>query len=66
MCVGEGRGGLGVWNGSVLKLGCDDGCTTKNVIKFIELLRTKKIVLKHINCWSGRSEQIKKARGNLI
>ena len=35
--VGEGRGGLGVWDGNVLKLGCDDGCTTINIIKFIEL-----------------------------
>ena len=24
----EGRDGLGVWDGSVVKLGCDDGCTT--------------------------------------
>ena len=28
---------LGVWNGNVLRLGCDDGCTTINTIKFIEL-----------------------------
>ena len=31
-------GGLG-WN--VLKLDCDDGCTTVNVIKFIELFCKK-------------------------
>ena len=31
-----GRVGLGVWDGNVLKLGCDDGCTTINIIKFIE------------------------------
>ena len=31
-----GRDGLGVWDGNV-KLGCDDGCTTINIIKFIEL-----------------------------
>ena len=30
-----GRGGLGVWDGNVLKLDCDDGCTTLNIIKFI-------------------------------
>ena len=30
---GGGRDGLGVWDGSV-KLGCDDGCTTINIIKF--------------------------------
>ena len=26
---------LGVWGGNALKLGCDDRCTTVNVIKFI-------------------------------
>ena len=30
------RNGLGVWDGNFLKLGCDDGCTATNVIKFIE------------------------------
>ena len=24
---------LGVWDGNVLKSGCDDGCTTINIIK---------------------------------
>ena len=28
---------LGVWDGNPIKLGCDDHCTTINVIKFIEL-----------------------------
>ena len=32
-----GREGLVVWDIYVAKLGCDDGCTTKNIIKFIEL-----------------------------
>ena len=32
-----GRDGLGVWDGNLLKLGCDDGCTTINIIQFIEL-----------------------------
>ena len=32
--VGRGRSGLGVWDGNVLKLSSDDGCTTIN-IKFI-------------------------------
>ena len=27
---------LGVWDGNAIKLGCDDHCTTINVIKFIE------------------------------
>jgi len=28
-----GRGGLSVWDGNVLKLDCDDGCTHVNKIK---------------------------------
>ena len=28
--------GLGFWDGNAIKLGCDDQCTTINVIKFIE------------------------------
>ena len=28
---------MGVWDGNVLKFGCDDGCTTVNIIKFIKL-----------------------------
>ena len=31
------RGWPGVWDGNAVKLGCDDGCTTISVIKFIEL-----------------------------
>ena len=30
----EGRGGPGVGDGNDLKLGCDDGCTTTNIIQF--------------------------------
>ena len=33
----EGRTGWGVWGGNVVKLGCDDGCTTVNILKFTEL-----------------------------
>ena len=33
---GEERGRLVVWDGNVLRLDCDNGCTTIN-IKFIEL-----------------------------
>ena len=33
----RGRGGLGVWNGNVLKLGCDDGSIRINIVKFIKL-----------------------------
>ena len=35
--TGWGVGGwAGVWDGNAIKLGCDDHCTTINVIKFIE------------------------------
>ena len=30
------RDAVGVWNGNAIKLGCNDHCTTINVIKFIE------------------------------
>lgn len=33
----EGGDGLGVWNGDAVKLCCDDHCTTRNIIQFIEL-----------------------------
>ena len=33
----EARDGLGVWEGNAVKLGCDDGCTTVNIIKFTAL-----------------------------
>ena len=33
----EGGVDWGVWDGNVLKSGCDDGCTTINIIKFTEL-----------------------------
>ena len=29
-----GGWGVGVWDGNAVKLGCDDHCTTINVIKF--------------------------------
>ena len=35
--LGGVRGRLRVWDGNVLKLGCDGGCTTINIIKFIQL-----------------------------
>ena len=33
---GQWEDALGVWDGNAMKLGCDDGCTTIYVIKFIE------------------------------
>ena len=37
-----GRIGLGVWDGNVVKSGCDDGCTTINIIKFIDFKNKNK------------------------
>ena len=34
------RDGLGVWDGNVLNLGCDDSGTTINIIKFTGLKKT--------------------------
>ena len=34
--VGRSGDALGVWDGNAIKLGCDDHCTTINVIKFME------------------------------
>ena len=31
--VGAGRGRLWAWDENILKLGCDDGCTTINIFK---------------------------------
>ena len=35
--AGSGEEWIGVWDGNVLKLDCDEGCTTINIRKFIEL-----------------------------
>ena len=40
-----GGDGLGVWDGNVLKLGCDDGCTAINIIKFTKLLKKKPLCI---------------------
>ena len=41
---GDRLGGVGGggWDGNIIKLGCDDQCTTLNVIKFIELKKKKR------------------------
>ena len=36
-CQGAGKDGLRVCDGKVLKLGCDDGCTTINIINQMNL-----------------------------
>ena len=43
---GQWEDGLGVWDGNAMKLGCGDCCTTIDVIKFIEIKKTKYICLK--------------------
>ena len=49
-----GRDRLGVWEGNVLKLGCDDGCATIIIIKFIELKRKKeRKIHKHFSTQMG-------------
>ena len=57
---GCGRDGLGVWDRNVIKLGCDDYCTTINVVKFIEL---KKDVVHILN---GILLSYKKEQNNVI
>ena len=41
-------GRVGVWDGNVLKLGCDDGCTAINIIKFTKLLKKKTTMYTHV------------------
>ena len=37
--VGGQRDGLGVWDGNATKLGCDDHCTTINVINSLSNIK---------------------------
>ena len=37
-----GGGMLGVWDGNVIKLGCDDHCTTTNVINSLSNIKNNK------------------------
>ena len=53
--MGGGRDGLGVWDGNDIKLGCDDRCTTINVVK-------KKFFLKKAEHGTGFRGQM----GNFI
>ena len=46
---GRRKDGLGVWDGNVVKLGCGDGCTSINIIKFLELKNIFKTVKAHVN-----------------
>ena len=58
-----GKDGLGVWDGNVLKLGCDDGCTTINIIKFIEFRKIK--IKKIIFCQCCKKKKEKNYEGLL-
>jgi len=40
--LGWGKAWAGGWDGNAVKLGCDDHCTTINVIKHIEFKKKKK------------------------
>ena len=40
--LGE-KDGLGIWDGNI-KLACDDGCITTNIIKFIEFLKSSSFI----------------------
>ena len=58
---GDGWGnGLGVWDGKLLKLGCDDGCTTiiKNLKKYIKKIFKCKKNLHGIFSWGRGSLHI--------
>ena len=44
-----------VWDGNVLELGCDDGCRTINIIKYIELLKNK-CLKKEFPMWFSGNE----------
>ena len=41
--MGGGGDGVGVWDGNVVKLGCDDSCKTIKVIKFIEIKKKENL-----------------------
>ena len=45
--VGGGEDRLGIWDGNVIKLGCDDNFSTINVIKFTEVNKREKEKKQH-------------------
>ena len=44
--IGCREGWAGVWDENAIKLSCDDGCTTINIIKFIELKKEINLYLR--------------------
>lgn len=67
---------VGDWGGNVVKLGCDDGCTPTNIIKFTELKRKESACsdsgrcglkdpgLLHLCCWSRLQLRFSARPGN--
>ena len=43
---GRACGWAGVWDENAIKLSCDDGCTTINIIKFTELKKEINLYLR--------------------
>ena len=53
--MGWGEIWAGVWDGHVVKLGCDDGCPTINIVKFMEFQQKQiKIKLKNNESRDGK------------
>lgn len=48
----QGEGWAGVWGGNAVKLGCDDRCTTRSVIKSTPL---KSIKMQNVSNFSNDS-----------
>ena len=49
--VGGWEGALRVWDGNAIKFGCDDCCTSINVIKFINFKKGKKNLKNKVYKW---------------
>ena len=67
--LGGGKDGMGIGGGNAIKLGCDDHCTTINVIKFIELKKFKNKRQKKTMCYMYTLEYysaIKKEQNNVV
>ena len=43
--------GLGVWDGNAIKLGCDDHCTTINVMNSLNNKKKNGIIIERASSW---------------